>query len=124
MRDRFRGLEAALTGGAAQVERLSGYTYPALYFYAGRPILQQRPFWPEGDEIADGMRKAAAGAMAAGKEMDGMAAGLPEIPAALGESSTMGDKGRGGLGLALQKQNKVEPLLKEIPAPARPPAGA
>ncbi len=118
MRDGFRGLETALTGGAAQVERLSGYTYPALYFYAGRPILQQRPFWPEGDEIADGMRKAAAGATAAGKEIDGMAAGLPEIRAALGESSTMVDRVREGLGLALQNQNKVEPLLKEIPAHA------
>jgi ABC-type transporter Mla subunit MlaD len=118
MRDGFRGLETALTTGAAQVERLAVYTYPTVYFYAGRPILQQRPFWPEGDEIADGMRKAAAGATAAGKEMDSMAADLPEIRAALSESSTVVERVREGLGLALQNQSKVEPLLKEIPAHA------
>src|SRR5260370_36643872 len=61
------------------------------------------------------MRKAAAGATAAGKQMDGMATDLPEIRAALGESSAMVDKVREGLGLALQNQDKVEPLLREIP---------
>src|SRR5260370_40007366 len=64
------------------------------------------------------MRKAAAGATAAGKQMDGMAADLPEIGAALRESSAMVAKVREGLGLALQNQNKVEPLLKEIPTHA------
>jgi ABC-type transporter Mla subunit MlaD len=118
MRDGFRGLETALTAGATQVERLGSYTYPALYFYAGRPVLQQRPFWPEGDEIAEGMRKAAAGATAAGKEMDSMATDLPQIREALSESSAMVGRVREGLGLALQNQNKVEPLLREIPTHA------
>src|SRR5260370_27676055 len=64
------------------------------------------------------MRKAAAGATAAGKQMDGMAADLPEIRAALTESSAMVDKVREALGLALQNHGKVEPLLKEIPSHA------
>jgi uncharacterized phage infection (PIP) family protein YhgE len=118
MREGFRGLETALTAGAAQVERLAAYTYPALQLNGSRPQVQQRPFWPEGGEIADGMRKAAAGAVAAGKEVDSMAANLPEIRAALGESSAMADKVRETLGLALQSQDKLEPLLKEIPAHA------
>ncbi|HLJ95708.1 MAG TPA: hypothetical protein VKU02_21205 [Gemmataceae bacterium] len=118
MREGFNGLETALSTGAAQVERLAGYTYPTLSFQGGRPVLQQRPFWPEGDEIATGMRKAAAGATAAGKEMDSMAADLPEIRAALGESSSLVDRVREGLGLALKNQSKVEPLLKEIPTHA------
>lgn len=118
MREGFRGLETALTSGATQVQQLAGYRYPTLYFYAGRPVVQQRPFWPEGEEIADGMRKAAAGANAAGKQMDSMAGDLPEIRAALSESSAVVDKVREGLGLALQNQKKVEPLLKEIPTHA------
>src|SRR5205823_12907996 len=118
MRDRFRGLQTALMAGAAQVERLAGHTYPALYFYAGRPVLQQRPFWPEGEDIADGMRKAAAGATAAGEQMETLAADLPEIRAALNESSSMVERVREGLGLALKNQNKVEPLLREIPTHA------
>jgi hypothetical protein len=118
IRDGFRGLERALISGAAQVERLAGYTYPSLQLYGSRPQIQQRPFWPEGGEIADGMRKAAAGAKAAGKQMDSMSADLPEIRTALGESSTMADQVREALGLALKSQDKVEPLLKEIPTHA------
>jgi hypothetical protein len=118
MRDGFHGLETALSGGAAQVERLAGYTYPTMYFYGGRPQVLQRPFWPEGAEIADGMRKAATGATAAGKQVDSMATDLPEIRVALSESSVLVAKVREGLGLALQNQEQLEPLLKEIPAHA------
>jgi uncharacterized phage infection (PIP) family protein YhgE len=118
MREGFRGLETALTGGAAQVERLAGYTFPTLSFHGTRPEIQRRPFWPEGNEIAEGMRKAAAGATAAGKQMDGMATDLPAIREALNESSTMVDRVREALKVALQNQDKVEPLLKEIPTHA------
>jgi ABC-type transporter Mla subunit MlaD len=118
MREGFRGLETALGTGAAQVERLAGYTFPILSFQGVRPEIQQRPFWPEGNEIADGMRKAAAGADAADKQMESVATDLPEIRAALTESSAMVEKVREGLGLALQNQDKIEPLLKEIPAHA------
>jgi ABC-type transporter Mla subunit MlaD len=118
MGEGFRGLETALTAGAAQVERLSAYTYPTLQLNGVKPEIQQKPFWPEGNEIADGMRKAAAGAVAAGKQVDSIAASLPEIRAALGESGAMADKVRETLGLALQSQDKLEPLLKEIPTHA------
>src|SRR5205823_13557885 len=116
MRDGFRGLETALMAGASQVERLAGYTFPALYFYAGRPVLQQRPFWPEGGRIADGMRKAAAGATAAGKELDLLADSLPHLRSSLAESEKMIDRTRSTLGNALKQQDKLEPLLKEMPA--------
>lgn len=118
MREGFRGLENALTAGAAQVERLAGYTYPALYLEGSRPQIQQRPWWPEGGAIADGMRRAAAGAKAAGKQMDRMTVDLPEIRSALTESSAMADQVRETLGFALKSQDKVEPLLKEIPTHA------
>ena len=115
MKEGFRGLDTALTAGAAQVERLTDYTYPTLQFYGGRPQIQHQPFWPQGAEIADGMRKAAAGATAAAKQMSSLATDLPEIRAALNESSAMAEKVRETLGVALQSQDKVEPLLKEIP---------
>jgi uncharacterized phage infection (PIP) family protein YhgE len=118
MREGFRGLDTALSAGAAQVERLASYSFPLLSFQGIRPEIQQRPFWPEGNEIAEGMRKAAAGASAAEKQMNSVATDLPEIRTALSESSALIGKVREGLGLALQNQDKVEPLLKEIPVHA------
>ena len=82
------------------------------------PEIVQRAFWPEGNKVAEGMRKGAAGAAAARKEMDNLAGGLPAIRASLTESSTMVDRLREALGAALKYQDKVEPLLKEAPAHA------
>jgi methyl-accepting chemotaxis protein len=115
MRDGFRGLDTALSTGADQVERLSDFRYPVVRLAGLRPEIEQRKFWPEGEEIADGLRKAADGVRAAGKEMDDMAAELPKIKATLDESCKMADKTREALGTALKQQDKVEKLLKDVP---------
>jgi tetrahydromethanopterin S-methyltransferase subunit B len=115
MRDGFRGLETSLSTGAEQVSRLSDYTYPVLTFNGVRLELSQRPFWPQGREIAEGMHKAATGVQAAGKEMDDMAADLPALRTSLTESAKVVVKTREALALALKQQDKVEPLLKDVP---------
>jgi uncharacterized phage infection (PIP) family protein YhgE len=118
MREGFHGLESSLTTGSEQVERLADYSYPVVRFNGFRPEISQRPFWPEGNKIADGMRKAAAGATAAGKEMDELSADLPRIRASLTESCTLIEKVRQGLGTALEHRDSVEPILKELPTHA------
>jgi hypothetical protein len=64
------------------------------------------------------MRKGAAGAAAARKEMDSVSADLPAIRSSLQESCTLVDKLREAMGVALKYQEKVEPLLKDAPAHA------
>jgi ABC-type transporter Mla subunit MlaD len=115
IREGFRGLETSLTTGADQVERLARYSYPVVTRSGLKPEVQQRQFWPEGDRIAEGMRKAAAGVNAAEKEVDGLAEDLPKLRASLNESHKVVDKTREALALALKQQDKVEPLLKDIP---------
>jgi hypothetical protein len=115
MREGFHGLESSLTTGSEQVERLADYTYPVVRFNGLRQEISQRPFWPEGSKIAEGMRKAAAGATAATKEMDDLATDLPRIRASLTDSSALIDKVRDGLGVALKRRDAVEPILKELP---------
>jgi hypothetical protein len=78
MREGFKGLEESLSTGAAQVERLSGYSYPVVTFNGLKPSVEQRAFWPEGDKIAEGMRKAAKGATAASEEMELLSEGPAE----------------------------------------------
>jgi chromosome segregation ATPase len=118
MRQGFQGLETSLTTGAEQVERLSGYTYPVIAVKGLKPEVSQRQFWPEGDKIAAGMRKAAAGVTAADKEMEEMAADLPKLRASLTESAKVVDRLREALGVALAQQDKLEPVLKDAPAQA------
>ena len=89
MRDGFKGLETSLNTGAEQVDRLSGYHYPVVTFHGLKPQVEQRKFWPEGDKIAEGMRKAAEGAKAADAEMAGLEADLPKLRASLDESRKM-----------------------------------
>jgi hypothetical protein len=118
MREGFKGLEDALTTGAEQVERLSGYTYPVMTLNGLKVMVEQRQFWPEGGRIAEGMRKAARGTTAAGKELDALAADLPRIQESLDESRKVVRKTREAIGVALKQQEKVEPLLKDIPTHA------
>ncbi len=115
MRDGFRGLESSLSSGADQVSRLADYTYPVVSFHGIRPELQHRQFWPEGKRIAEGMNKAATGVSAAGKELEAMAADLPALRDSLKESAKVVDKTREALAVALKQQDKVEPLLKDVP---------
>ncbi len=118
MREGFKGLEDSLTVGAEQVERLAGYTYPVMTLNGLRVTVEQRQFWPEGERIAEGMRKAARGTTAAGKELDALVADLPKIQASLEESRKVARKTRDALATALKQQAQVEPLLKDIPAHA------
>jgi ABC-type transporter Mla subunit MlaD len=118
MREGVGGLEDALNRGAGQVERLSGYTYPVITFNGLKPVVEQKPFWPEGEKIAEGLRKAAEGVSAAGKEMDALAAELPKLRESLDESRKVADRSREALAVALKQQDKVEPLLKKVPEQA------
>src|SRR5205823_11431608 len=115
MRDGFRGLEASLNSGADQVNRLADYTYPVLTFNGVRPELHHRQFWPEGQRIALGMQQAATGVRAAGKELEDLASDLPALRTSLKESVSVVGKTREALALALKQQDKVEPLLKDVP---------
>jgi hypothetical protein len=115
MRDGFKGLEQSLNTGAEQVERLAGYTYPVVTFNGLKPSVEQRAFWPEGDRIADGMRKAAKGATAATEELELLAKDLPKLQQSLDESRKAAGTTRDALATALKQQDKVDALLKNVP---------
>jgi chromosome segregation ATPase len=118
MREGFKGLETSLTSGANEVARLSGYTYPLVTFAGLKPMVEQKPFWPEGEKIADGMRKASKGAAAGSKELENLARDLPKLRESLDESRKVAAFTRQALGEALKQQEKVGPLLKTAPPQA------
>jgi ABC-type transporter Mla subunit MlaD len=118
MREGFQGMQSALSTGADQVERLSSYTYPVVTVNGLKPEVTQKPFWPEGEEIAKGLRKAAKGVSAADKEMTDLARDLPRLGVALEDSRKVVDRTRAALALTLKQQEKLEPLLKDMPARA------
>lgn len=115
MHEGFKGLEQSLDTGAEQVQRLSSYTYPLVRFNGWKPAIEQRPFWPEGDRIADGMRKASKGAAAATEELHQLSRDLPKLRQALEESRKAAGTTREALANALKQQDKVEALLKSVP---------
>ncbi len=115
MREGFKGLEQSLSTGAEQVQRLAGYTYPVVRLNGWTPAFEQRAFWPEGGEIADGMRKAAKGAAAADDELHSLAKDLPSLRQALAESRKAAAATRQALATALKQQDKVEGLLQSVP---------
>lgn len=118
MREGFDGLEDALATAADQIEGVAKLTYPVMKFRGLTPEITQRAFWPEGDKIARGLRKAASGVTAAGTEMDGLIEALPKVQTALDESRSIIEKTRQALATALKHQEKVEPLLRDAPAHA------
>jgi hypothetical protein len=118
MKEGFQGLESSLTTGAEQVEELSSYTYPVVTFNGLRPEIEQRKFWPRGDDIAQGMRKAAVGVRGASKELDRLATELPKLRETLDESRKVAEKTRAAMAAALKQRDQVEPLLKQVPEQA------
>jgi chromosome segregation ATPase len=118
IRDGFKGLETSLSTGAGQVERLTGYTYPAITVNGFKVNVEQKEFWPEGKTIATGMRRAARGLTAAGKQLDGLNKELPRLRASLEGSRKVVTATRQALVTALKQQEKVEPLLRSVPTHA------
>jgi hypothetical protein len=118
MKEGFQGLESSLTTGAEQVEELSSYSYPVVTFNGLRPDIEQRKFWPKGDDIAQGMRKAAVGVKGASKELDRLAAELPKLRETLDESRKVAEQTRAAMAAALKQRDQVEPLLKQVPEQA------
>lgn len=115
IREGFSGLETALSTTAGQVDKLSGYRYPAVRISGLKVEVEERPFWPNGDKIAEGLRKATDGVRAAQKELDGLVTDLPQLRRALDESRKVVAQTRIALGQTLKQQDKLEPLLRDIP---------
>jgi hypothetical protein len=115
MREGFKGLETSLSAGAEEVQRLAGYTYPVVTFNGLRPVVEQKQFWPEGEKIADGLRKASKGVTAAGKEVEGLRNELPRLRESVEQSRKIALATRDALGGALKQQAQIEPLLRSVP---------
>jgi uncharacterized phage infection (PIP) family protein YhgE len=115
MREGFKGMEESLSTGAEQVERLSGFTYPVVKFNGLKPDIDEKSFWPEGDDIARGMRKGAKALREAGKEFETQAANLPRMQRSLQESKKAVGRIREMLGKAVNNQEKLENVLRSLP---------
>lgn len=115
MREGFKGMEGSLSTGANQVAKLASYTYPVVTFKGLKPIVDEKAFWPQGEEVAAGMRKGARALKAAGKELESQAANLPKLQKALEESRQAVGRTRLALGKALKDQEKLEAVLLEVP---------
>jgi DNA repair exonuclease SbcCD ATPase subunit len=116
IKEGFAGMETALDTTAGEVERLSGYTYPNVKITGRMNIgVEEKPFWPNGGKVAAGLRKATEGVRAAGKELDGIGKDLPQVRTSLEESRKVITQTRTALGQALKQQDKLEPLLRDVP---------
>jgi ABC-type transporter Mla subunit MlaD len=115
MREGFKGMEESLSTGAAQVEKFANLSIPKVTVRGLKVSVEEKEFWPDGKTIAEGMRKAAKGAQAAGKEMDAVQKELPKLRASLEGSRKVVTATRQALAQALAQQEKLEPLLKNVP---------
>ena len=117
IKEGFAGMETALDTTAGEVDRLSGYTYPHVKITGKFTVeVENKPFWPNGGKVAEGLRKATEGVRAAGKELDGIGKDLPQVRRSLEESRKVVSQTRAALGQALKQQDKLEPLLRDVPA--------
>src|SRR5262245_16287827 len=115
IKDGFAGLESSLDTTAGQVEKLAGYSYPSIKVRGLKIEVEERPFWPNGEKIAEGLRKATEGVRAAQKEVDDIARELPAVRKSLEESRKVVSQTRSVLGQTLKQQDKLELLLRDIP---------
>jgi methyl-accepting chemotaxis protein len=115
IKEGFAGLESSLDLTAKQVEKLAGYTYPSIKVRGLKIEVEEKPFWPNGEKIAEGLGKATEGVRAAQRELDDIAKELPAVRKSLEESRKVVSKTRTALGQTLKQQDKLEQLLRDIP---------
>jgi septation ring formation regulator EzrA len=115
IKEGFSGLDSSLSLTAGEVERLSGYKYPVMKVRGLKVEVEEKPFWPNGDKIADGLRKASEGVKSAQSELDNVGKDLPQLRKALEESRKVVAQTRTSLGQTLKQRDKLEPLMRDIP---------
>src|SRR5262245_34466621 len=115
MKEGLAGLEVSLSSTADQVEKVSAVSYPIITINGLKPSIETKPFWPDGEKVADGLKKATKGVKAANEQLDVMAKSLPELEKALAESRKSVKVTRESLGTALKNQAETEKLLKAVP---------
>jgi ABC-type transporter Mla subunit MlaD len=115
MKEGLVGLEGSLTSTATEVDKVSALSYPLVTFNGVRPNVEMKPFWPDGEKVADGLRKATKGVQAANKELDAMSKNLPDVQKALTDSRKSVAVTRESLGKAIRHQDETEKLLKSVP---------
>jgi len=116
MREGMVGLDTALSSTADQVDKVSALTYPVVTFVGLKPSVEMKSFWPEGDKVAEGLRKATKGVQAANKQLTTMEKSLPDLEKALAESRKSVGQTRESLAKALKQQAETEKLLKTVPS--------
>jgi hypothetical protein len=115
MQDGLAGLEASLEATAGEVERIARYKYPIVRRNGIRIDLEEKPFWPNGERIADGLRRATTGTRAAREELAIASREIPAVRDAIDSSRQTIQRTRQTLGAALKYRKEVESLLNEIP---------
>ena len=115
MKEGLTGLDTSLSSTADQVEKVGAISYPIVSFNGLRPSIQTKPFWPEGEKVAAGLRKATKGVKAANKQLEVMAKDLPELQKSIAESRKSVTLTRKTLGAALKNRAETEKLLKSVP---------
>jgi hypothetical protein len=118
LRQATDGAEGVVTEAARLAERAAGYSYPVVELDGIRPRVRNRPFWPRGAEVSADLRQVARGVTAMDRELAALSGELPKVQAAVAESRKALGATRTTLAVALQRQDEVERLLKEMPAHA------
>lgn len=119
MRVGLAGLETSLSATAEEVGKFAGYKYPVVRFVGWRPEVEERLFWPNGERIAGGLRQATEGVRAAQSELESLSRDLPVIKDSLEQSRKTLSSTRSALRLALERRDKLDPLLRDTPERAR-----
>lgn len=115
MKEGLAGLETSLTSTADQVDKVSGLSYPVVTFNGLKVDVETKPFWPDAEKTAEGLRKATKGVQAANLELEQMHKTLPDLDKALAESRKSVAQTRESLGKALKQQEETEKLMKTVP---------
>lgn len=115
MREGFAGMHSALDTGAEQVGKLADFTYPVVTVDGFQIDVENRRFWPKGQTIAAGLRQAGKGVKAADDQLGEMVEGLPELLDSIKATQKVLRSTREALGVTIEKQKSIEPVLKELP---------
>jgi uncharacterized phage infection (PIP) family protein YhgE len=107
IRDGLGGLDRALTTAATDIEDLASVTYPRFYWNGKWPAYEWVAVFPNGYQIAEGLRQAAEGIRSANKELETLGKELPRIRRAVESSRKVLEKVRDASGTVYEKRHEI-----------------
>jgi len=115
LKQQLKALDGSVAEMADRVALLAGQTYPSMTFTGFVPTVVQKPIWPDGQSVVQGLRQAAYLLSLGNRYLASLTEGAPSFEQAAKEARNVVFQLRQVLQLAAHQREEWAPVLRNLP---------